>query len=535
MRINKHIIREFVTTLSIILSLTAVTESTYAAFEKKVNFELCYTSDTTPILASSFTIPGDFVAIWSSELTTYSGVYGFQKATISAQDSNATIQASLNALTDIYVLPDANYCTLYWGNEISVSEVNVSTFYENAANNQYEGYCFFMEGAGFDASTFTITSSSTAEESPVLSGYEGTYVTSVDNPVSSSYVKSLITAYDETDGNLTDAITISSDLYQGNEKIVGTYPIIFSVSDLAGNISSITIHISVVDCVKPIINGQNTYISYMSSPLTADGIKTNLTISDNYDSNLNNSIIISNDYFTGNENTIGTYSIEFSATDTAGNTGLFTINVEVVDDIKPLISGSASYVKSTTAELSLSTIKSGISINDNIDGNISSSLSVKSDTYSANCNKAGTYSIVFTASDLSGNIANDFVVKIVVEDKISPVFYVDSSIINTDVYTTLTKEQIITLLTQTGSIPLNNKGITVLSNEYEGNEKNPGTYNRKMKYNLEDNSEGTISVDIIVNQIQSTDKIDVHWYDIFIRIINVVIYIIFRSNDYFVM
>ena len=116
-------------------------------------------------------------------------------------------------------------------------------------------------------------------------------------------------------GNITQSGSVNTNL-------LGIYTIIYSVTDSHGNSSNITRTVNVVDTQAPVMTNPN------ASPLKMIvGQTLNLqtvTCSDNYDTNC--SIIQSGAVDT---NTVGMYTITYTATDSSGNTVTQTQIIEV--------------------------------------------------------------------------------------------------------------------------------------------------------------------------------------------------------------
>ncbi|MFA6801010.1 MAG: hypothetical protein WCR19_02760 [Acholeplasmataceae bacterium] len=72
--------------------------------------------------------------------------------------------------------------------------------------------------------------------SPVLSG-KTVFITAVDDPYTKAENRVLISAYDETDDDITQLIVIESDGYYVNRTAVGSFEIEYSVTDGACNTS----------------------------------------------------------------------------------------------------------------------------------------------------------------------------------------------------------------------------------------------------------------------------------------------------------
>lgn len=265
---------------------------------------------------------------------------------------------------------------------------------------------------------------------PIISGSTGTYYGNVDNPISVDYLKSLLIAWDETDGDLTDQIEVTKDELTGNESSVGEYEVTFSVSDLAGNESTFTITVYMQDKTKPVINGPSTLEYSYTSPQSIDTIKALYTVTDNVDEGL--TLTVSSDTYTDNADTPGSYRIIFKATDLSQNEVTKTVDITVIDDVAPVISGADKVEKSLTSVLTIDEIIAEYTATDAIDGECE--ISVTNDTFTGNGNKTGTYSITLNAEDLSGNKATK-VVQVVVFDDVKPIWYIKGEnqiIINVD-------------------------------------------------------------------------------------------------------
>ena len=150
---------------------------------------------------------------------------------------------------------------------------------------------------------------------------------------------------DDTDSNLIAAVTGSVDTSQ-----VGSYNLIYNVSDSAGNAANpITRTVTVRDIIAPVItlNGKTTLTVEMGTLFTDPGC----SVSDNVDSGLSATT-------TGTVDTthVGTYIINYDVVDTAGNIAeTQTLTVTVTDIL------SGKFVGSPISGLSYSTdTQSGI-------------------------------------------------------------------------------------------------------------------------------------------------------------------------------
>lgn len=309
-------------------------------------------------------------------------------------------------------------------------------------------------------------------QAPVINGWEGVYYVNYDNPPTLSSIISKISAIDETDGNVS--IKVDSDGYTGKTGTLGSHIVKLSATDSAGNKSQITIDIRVTDGTKPTISGKNTYTSNMSSPVTEATIRAGLTATDNHDTNLTVQLV--NDGYTANKQKAGSYNLTYKAVDSSGNTSdIFTVTVTNKDDIKPIITGTNSFIVASTGTITSDYIISQLTVSDNIDKNLT--IKLVNDGYTANKDKVGTYQMTFNVKDSSGNTSNTFTVNITVEDDIPPVFWVSNDFFSVDESLTLTHKQIIDVLLKMNDIDTTMvANYRVIEDEYTMFANKVGTY-----------------------------------------------------------
>ena len=125
---------------------------------------------------------------------------------------------------------------------------------------------------------------------------------------------------DNVDGDISD-IGVSGTV---DENAVGSYTITYSATDSAGNKGATTRTVNVKDTTAPVI----TVIG--DNPATRTGstyIEDGAAAMDNVDGDISD-IGVSG---TVDENAVGSYTITYSATDSAGNKGTATRTVNVKD------------------------------------------------------------------------------------------------------------------------------------------------------------------------------------------------------------
>jgi len=221
------------------------------------------------------------------------------------------------------------------------------------------------------------------------------------NPVSigegANYTDAGATAFDTVDG--TVAVTSTGNV---DTNTIGTYTITYTTTDAAGNSDTATRTINVTaaplvaDTTAPVItlNGASSVSIVESTNYTDVGA----TAFDNIDGTI---AVTSTDNV--NINTVGTYTVTYSATDAAGNnaTATRTVNVTaapvvVSDTTDPVITLNGD--NPITIVEGTSYTDAGATATDNVDG----SVTVTS-TGSVNTNTIGIYTILYTATDVAGN------------------------------------------------------------------------------------------------------------------------------------
>ena len=153
-------------------------------------------------------------------------------------------------------------------------------------------------------------------------------------------ISELLTALDDTDGDVTDQIEIT-EITKPNMLVVGTYPVEFTVSDAAGNISTTIINVKIEDRKAPIITTSASIDIFVTKdtdePDLHKYISDFVDVSDNYYSLTTNDVQI--DPKNIDMTTVGTYEVKLYAIDGSNNRGELIIYVHVheLDNIPPTI------------------------------------------------------------------------------------------------------------------------------------------------------------------------------------------------------
>ncbi len=212
--------------------------------------------------------------------------------------------------------------------------------------------------------------------------------------VHSPYVDSGATAFDIGDGDLTAAIVTVNPV---DTSIVGTYTVTYDVTDSQGNAAAqVSRTVDVVDTSAPVITltGANPQTIEVGDPY----VELGATASDNYDGTLTGSIaIVGSAVDTG---TVGTYLVTYDVTDANGNAAATAVRtVDVVDTVAPVLTLLGPAQMSLT--LGDTFTDPGAEAVDAVDG----VLPVTVDASGLDLSAGGTYVVVYTAVDFSGNPA----------------------------------------------------------------------------------------------------------------------------------
>lgn len=429
---------------------------------------------------------------------------------------------SLNELSYKYAESRNYECSKCDGSDYAYIKTTTRTnvIYLNKQENNYTDR-IIPKTTGTNRDTpYTITYNSLDNYAPVVNG-QLNYITNPQNVITLEKIMENITVLDETDGTIElteDNITLNE--YKNNETTLGNHNITFEVSDKAGNKATLTITIMVIDILSPTISGPEKVNSYMSNSLTIQDLKNLLSVQDDCDNLQVNDIEIIKDEYTKSKDKVGEYEIVFSIYDLSGNEGTFQMLVNVIDDIKPTITGTSAYQKgSTDLTLTLEKILSNLEIKDNVSSLNQSNLNIVKDTYSDNFSKVGIWEIIVNVKDQANNTSDDYIIQIQVLDDVAPVFWANNSFfVYVDTSTPLSFSQLKHIAKNIGIINNNTTDIQIMSNDYFGNENIEGEYTISILATYENGKESkgtfTLKVSNTANKLSLTkkNKKSLKWY-----------------------
>ncbi|MCM3728909.1 DUF5011 domain-containing protein [Neobacillus cucumis] len=214
-----------------------------------------------------------------------------------------------------------------------------------------------------------------------------------------------VTATDNVDGDITSSIVVTGSV---DNKKPGVYLLTYSVKDSSGNITTVTRKVTVVDTVKPIINGVADKTINVGESFNA---LSGVTATDNVDGDITSSIVVTGSI---DNKKPGVYLLTYSVKDSSRNTTTVTRKITVLDTIKPIINGASDKVITINTKFDP---KLGVTARDNIDGDLTSAMKING---SVNTSKKGVYTLTYTVADKSGNVST-VTRKITVIDNVKPV------------------------------------------------------------------------------------------------------------------
>ena len=161
-----------------------------------------------------------------------------------------------------------------------------------------------------------------------------------DNPATVELGSSYTDAGATSDGGETVSTSGSVDT-----NTVGSYDITYSATDAAGNTSTATRIVNVVDTTAPVVTltGPATVTVELGGTYTELGATAT-------DASGTVTVVTSG---TVDTDTVGSYTVTYSSTDASGNVGTATRTVNVVDTTAPVITSSDTFVADENSDKSV--------------------------------------------------------------------------------------------------------------------------------------------------------------------------------------
>jgi hypothetical protein len=223
-------------------------------------------------------------------------------------------------------------------------------------------------------------------------------------------------------GTATDNCTSASGLVTTLSKSTfncadrGVEPVVMTVTDAAGNASTRTFNVSVMDTIKPTL----TSVATLSAPLNAQGVavvslsQLNISSADNC-----GTVAVNTSSLQFGCSNLGANTIQIIAKDASGNTRTRNVAVTVTDAIAPSLSVTATPVVLALNASGQATLTSAALVN-SVSDNCSAAPTVTLSKTAFTCADKGNNTVTVTATDAAGNITTK-TATVVVMDLIAPV------------------------------------------------------------------------------------------------------------------
>ncbi len=235
------------------------------------------------------------------------------------------------------------------------------------------------------------------------------------------YTDAGATASDNVDGDITASIVTVNPV---DTTLVGTYTVTYNVSDSSGNTATeVTRTVTVTpDATAPVIAlvGDASVSIEQGTAYNELGASATDAVDDN--TSLSSNIVI--DSSAVDITTVGTYTVTYNVSDSAGNVATeVTRTVNVTADATPpviTLEGAAN----VSVELGSAYVELGATATDAVDDDTTLSNNIIIDASAVDVNTAGTYSVTYNLSDAAGNAATEVVRTVnVATDIILPVIH----------------------------------------------------------------------------------------------------------------
>ncbi|MBC2036918.1 LPXTG cell wall anchor domain-containing protein [Listeria booriae] len=235
-----------------------------------------------------------------------------------------------------------------------------------------------------NTTTKTITVTVTSNDAPVITASDKTLKKGGSfDPMAG------VSASDTEDGNVTDKVSVTAN--DVDTSAVGTYHVTYSVTDSDGNTTTKTITVTVTSNDAPVIVASDQTIKKGK----AFDVMAGVSASDLEDGDVTGGITV-----TANDvdmNTVGTYHVTYSVTDSDGNTTTKTITVTITSNDAPTFTTSDVYLKVGDKFNPYA----GITASDTEDGDLTDRIDIESSD--VDMTQAGTYAVEYSVTDSDNN------------------------------------------------------------------------------------------------------------------------------------
>ncbi len=202
-----------------------------------------------------------------------------------------------------------------------------------------------------------------------------------------------------------NALSITQDPAAGTKVGIGNHLIIVTVTDASSNSVAGSTSFTVVDTTAPVISGTPAPVT-VSAGDNGLGVVPNILggVVANDSCTPANALTLSQNPLAGSSLGLGTYNIVATVKDAAGNPATANVSLNVVDTTAPVITGTPAPVTVSAGDNGLGVVPSvvgGVVATDNCTA--ANALVITQSPLASSSLGLGSYSIVVTVKDASGN------------------------------------------------------------------------------------------------------------------------------------
>jgi len=308
--------------------------------------------------------------------------------------------------------------------------------------------------------------------------YQGILALDYDHLMSTQAITAMVVAKNPYGSSLP--VNVVLDTYTNSQKLPNTYKMIFE-STFASIKKKFILDIHVLDVSPPIIIVPDIIEVELSKKRPIGDLLMGVIVTDNIDSLSYLDLVIVEDHYTP-KTTLGATTVTIKATDTSGNQTIKVMNINLVDQEGPLLSGpKAIYLYTTDQPLSNAEILAKYDAYDFVDKN-AVTIVIQQNLYNQNPNP-GMYDLTIVAYDTKMN-PTIFPIKIHVIENRGLIFDTNELIMRISFGQEVTDQEIKDWFNQemstSGYMVL---GLEIIHNEYQLSNQQPGQYYVYIKFN----------------------------------------------------
>lgn len=378
------------------------------------------------VLASTSPIDLEASTFYTLSMPDYSMLDNVE-VLVTGETGASYIDETLGTYTQCIKAPNAITCTF----ETSANETGIHLSMANGFIGQWYAYYEMFdiqleegtEKTAYEAYIPGETSGDPIE--PIIQGAGSIEVNYAKNESLQTIIDTYITVTDNIDGDITDSVVAERDEYTGNESIIGSYDVLLSASDQAGNETQFELVITVIDSVPPVISGPSSFSMQIDQKAAIDEVvRSKFSFNDAYSGVINTYEIIEDEYSAAT--TLGDYRVTLKIEDIAGNVTTRQFTVSLVSLMPPLLEGPDTitlYLSEDPSDLAITQLFTGTDRADQSDLDVT----IKSSNIE-NYALAGRYTVTVETVDPLSNVSTK-TVTVILHDDIPPIFSYDDSII----------------------------------------------------------------------------------------------------------